>query len=306
MAHHHVSAVLCSLSVLLACNARSIDPSPCSDGLETVEDGEELESVDGCVTYVCEDGTLTAFDDRRITLAGDLELASQPAVDEQSCLGVVEGTVRISGTAADLTPLATLYRIGDGLEITASEAVTLAGLEGLTEVTGAISIVDNARLTRLSFAGTMSAFGDLTIQNNDALASLAGAEFIGQCSACVGLVGGPSSLTDRVGAQAEPAGFADQAPGGGTFFGNILVADNDVLADVSSISNLYYAWSSFRFRNNAALTGLLGLQLMEVSGDLEISDHAAMSTVDAEAFAARVSVLGVTTVCGNLDGTACP
>jgi hypothetical protein len=299
MGHHHLLAILCSFSALLACNAGDgTDPLPCSDDLgATVEDGEELESLDGCVTYVCDDGTLALADDRRVTVAGDLELPSQQAVDEQSCLGVVEGSLRITGTAADLTPLATLYHIGGGLEIVGTPAVTLSGLEGVAEVTGSIVIADNAGLTTLSFQSYMSAFGDVTIQNNDALASLTGAEFIGQCAACVGVSGHPSELVERV---------ADEAPAGGTFYGNIVVADNDVLANVLALGNLYWAWGDFRFRNNAMLTSLIGLQLMEVRGDLEISDHAAMSTADAEAFAAGIAVVGATTICGNLDGTVCP
>jgi hypothetical protein len=298
--HHHVLAVLCSFSALLACNAGDgTEPMPCSNlGGETVEDGEEVDSLDGCVTYVCDDGTLTIADDRRATVAGDLELTSQQAVDEQSCLGVVEGTLRISGTAAELTPLATLYRVGGGLEIVGTPAATLGGLEGVGEVGGSIVIADNASLTMLSFQSNMSAFGDITIQNNDALASLAGAEFIGLCASCVGVSGQPNELVER---------FADEAPQqGGTFYGNILVADNDVLANVQAIGSLYSAWSDVRFRNNAVLTSLIGLQLTEVRGDLEISDHAAMSTVDAETFAAGVAVVGATTICGNLDGTACP
>ncbi|MCX4246212.1 hypothetical protein [Paraliomyxa miuraensis] len=306
MAHHHLFAILTSLSALLACNARPLDPLPCSGEGQTIEDGEELESLDGCVTYVCDDGTLAVAEDRRLTIAGDLELASQQAVDEQSCLGVVEGTLRISGTAAELTPLASLHRIGGGLELVATEAETLAGLEGLTEIGGNIDIVDNARLTTLSFRPSMSAFGDIAIQNNDALVSLAGAEFIGQCTACVGLSDQPDELANPS-VEAEPARFGgDQAPEGGTFFGNILVADNDVLTDVYAISNLHFAYGSFRFRSNAVLTSLTGLQLMQVSEDLEISDHASMSTLEAETFAAGVVVGGVTTICGNLEGEACP
>jgi hypothetical protein len=299
MKHHHLLAILCSCSALLACNAGDgTEPMPCSNlGGETVEDGEELESLDGCVTYVCDDGALTTVDDRRVTIAGDLELPSQQAVDEQSCLGVVEGSLRITGTAADLAPLATLYRIGEGLEIVGTPAVTLSGLEGVTEVGGSIVIADNAGLTTLSFQSYMSAFGDVTIQNNDALASLTGAEFIGQCAACTAVSGHPSELVDRI---------AGDMQAGGIFYGNIVVADNDVLENVSAIGNLYSAWGDFRVRNNAVLTSLIGLQLMEVRGDLEISDHAAMSTVDAETFAAGVAVVGATTICGNLDGTPCP
>jgi hypothetical protein len=150
------------------------------------------------------------------------------------------------------------------------------------------------------------------------LASLDGAGFIGQCSTCA-VVGGddPDDIgTPRDadpaegdgGAPAEDAGDEGgvDEPQGCTFYGAILIADNDVLSDVTALGNLWYAWSHVRFRNNAALTSLAGLPLTEVQGDLEITNHAAMSTVDAEAFAANISVWGLTTLCGNQGGLACP
>lgn len=288
-------------------------PPPTQCGYEgaVLEEGEEVDSADGCVTYVCTGGALTVSEDHRATVAGDLELATQEAVDEQICLGVVEGTLRITGTAADLTPLRSLYRVGGGLEITASAAQTLDGLDGIGEVSGSVTIASNAGLTALAFQPFMSVFGDVTIDDNDALASLAGAEFIGQCGSCLVVDGRPEGLAEHapVGAdegEAEPAGDGglDQ-PQGGTFYGNILVTNNDVLVDVQAIGTLYFAWSDVRFRNNAALTSLLGLQLIEVQGSLEISDHPLMSTTEAEGFAAGINVLGTTTICGNLDGVPC-
>lgn len=312
MTHHDILTLLGTLSLLgtLACTERGPaiepDPLPCGYDGQTLEDGAEVESIDGCMTLACDDGLLVTVEDRRATLAGDLELASQEAVDAQSCLGVVEGTVRISGTAADLTPLATLYRVGAGLEITGTQAVTLAGLEGVQEVGGAIVIADNPALSTLAFQSMMSAFGDVTIQNNDALASLAGAEFIGNCASCMATSGRPHELVGSRDAEFEPVGDGGIEPSGGTFFGNILIADNDVLTDVLAMSNLYYAWSDVRFRSNAALTSLTGLQLMEVRGSLEVSGHASMAQADADAFALNVSILGTTTICGNLGGEACP
>lgn len=319
MRYRHVFAILPALVPLcatLACNGGGKanddgpgEPLPCSYDGQTVEDGEELESIDGCMTLACNDGTLVTAEDRRATITGDLELATQEAVDAQVCLGVVEGTLRITGTAADLTTLRSLQRVGSALEISASEAVTLAGLEGLAEVGGAITIADNAALTTLAFQPTMSAFGDLTIRNNDALASLAGAEFIGSCSSCIAIAGGPGSLAERNDPAREPAGDgglgADEA-GGGTFYGNILVEENDVLADVQAMTNLFYAWGDFRLRNNAALASLTGLQLFEVRGNLEITGHASMPEADVDAFALGVTVAGTTTICGNMGGEACP
>jgi len=307
MKYLHAFPILCALTTTLACTAGkgSDDPQPCPYGVDMLEDGEEIESPDGCMTLACTDGIVVTAEDRRAVVTGDLELASQEAVNQQACLGVVEGTLRISGTAADLIPISSLYRVGTGLEITASEAVTLEGLAGLTEVGGNIIVADNASLTALSFQPNMSAFGDVTIENNDALASLAGAEFIGQCAGCIAVSGRPTELTEHLGTALEPAGDAGAEPFGGTFYGNITIAENDMLSNVLPLGNLYYAWSNVVFKSNAGLNSLTGLGLVEVRGNLEISGHVAMPTADAEAFVLGVSVLGTTTICGNLDGTAC-
>lgn len=306
-------------------SGNTTDPIPltCAYGNEVYDDGEEFETPDGCIRYRCEQGSLSVLADNLVTVAGDLDLPSQEAVDEQQCLSVVEGSLTISGTAADLTTLTQLTRVGIDLEVVASDAVTLTGLERLAEVGGSITIADNQSLTALSFQVYMSVFGDVTIQNNDALASLAGAEFIGQCNWCSLLPGGraagegeePAGDQGPVGDGEEPGGGAEggapaedgaDEPGGGTFYGNILIADNDVLTDISALANLWYAWADLRFRNNASLTSMAPMQLSEVQGNLEISDHPAMDTTAVEEFVSFIDVWGETTICGNLGGMACP
>lgn len=299
-----------------------LPPQGCSYEGEIYDNGEEFETPDGCLSFRCEEGALNVLEDNLVIVSGDLDLPSQEAVDEQVCLSVVEGSLSISGSAADLTTLAQLSRVDANLEISASEAVSLTGLEGLAEVGGSIIIADNAALTQLSFQVYMSVFGDVTIQNNSALTSLWGAEFIGQCNGCLVVPGGAPS-TDGDDAPADSAGVepggnaeggdppggdggADAPAGGGTFYGNILIADNDVLTDISALGNLWFAWADLRFRNNASLTSLAPLQLSEVQGDLEVSDHAAMDTVEVEEFVSFVDVWGETMVCGNLGGVACP
>lgn len=288
-----------------------IEPRTCFFGDQELEHGEQFDSPEGCVTYECNDGVLDVADDRRATLAGNLELTTQQMVDEQICLGQVEGNLRISGSAADLTPLGRLYRVSGNLEIDASEAQTLTGLEAINEVGGAVLVRDNASLEQLAFNYSMSVFGDVTIQNNDRLVSLAGAEFIGACGACAGVVGGARDLVGDEepaaasgGAPAGDEGGLDE-PGGGTFYGNLLIADNDVLTDIYAMSNLFYAWADVRFRNNAMLTSLGALTLQQVRGDLEIADHPQMTTADAQSLADRVVVDGTITICGTSDGEPC-
>lgn len=309
--HHVIVALSLLITVGIACGSEgeSSDTTPiatdCYYAGVMYESGEEFATADGCVTYRCDEAVLVAIVDGRVTVPGDLDLPAQEDVDAQACLGVVEGSLTISGTAADLTPLAQLYRVGGTLDISASDTVTLDGLQTLGEVGAGIVIADNANLTAMAFLPYMSVFGDVEIRNNDALPSLAGAEFIGQCGNC-------SAISSPFG-DGQATGDADQAPfgdegglPGGTFYGNILIADNDVLANIAAMSNLVFAWEDVRLRNNAALADLSVLALGEVRGDLEISNHAALDAAAADSFASVVDVWGLRVVCGNLGGTACP
>lgn len=314
---------LCALVASSACIADSGAPGPgippvstqCNFEGAVYDDGEEFDSNDGCVSYQCDEGALLTVADDRTTVQGDLALRTQAEVDAQVCLGVVEGSLTLSDEVADLTALRSLYRVGRDLSITGTEATTLAGLSTLGEVGGNIVIADNEALTAMSFSWNMTALGDATIQNNDALTSLAGAEFISQCGSCTppeqgsGAVGPeePGVATERAG-DAEPAGDgADIAgpAGGGTFYGKILIADNDALVNIWALSGLSYAWDDVRLRNNASLTGVGNLELTEVQGDLEISEHPMMETAQIELLVDRIEVWGETTVCGNLEGEDC-
>lgn len=290
------------------------DPTPSGCAFEGAmyESGQTFQSSDGCVEYLCDDGALVVEDDLRVSVPGDLELASQEDVDAQSCLSDVQGSLTISGTAADLTPLRQLTHVGGQLDITAADVVTLNGLEGLAEIGEGLVIAQNAQLTTLVFQPYMSVFGDVTIDDNDALVSLAGAGFIGQCPSCSvfgddgeGTTDGGEDPGGDSGSDQEPSGGDETGSTGGTFYGNILISNNDVLTDISAMGNLVYAWASVRFRNNTALTSLAALQIVQVQGDLEISGHPALADVDAQAFAAAVDVFGLRTICGNLGGAPC-
>ncbi|MEM6994236.1 MAG: hypothetical protein AAF721_27220 [Myxococcota bacterium] len=291
----------------------------CLFGDTLYEDGDTFDSPDGCVSYECVVGTINIVDSSLVTIAGDLALSTQEEVDAQTCLNVVEGNLTVTGTAASFTTLAQLARVGGNLTISASEAVSLEGFGALGEIGQSVVIADNPNLTTMAFQPYMSVFGDVTIQNNDVLTTLSGAEFIGQCGACAavdGSVGGLAPAPRAFGAEGsgdeEPGGGApagDEGPGepqGGTFYGNILIADNDLLADVNAMSNLFFAWADVRFRNNPALASLATMQLSEVQGDLEISGHVSMDDVEAQNFAAAIDVWGTTMVCGNLGGVDCP
>lgn len=272
----------------------------CVWGTSVYDDGEEFETPDGCVKYRCDSGSLVALVDSRIHVAGDLELPTQADVDAQACLGSVGGQLRISGSAADLTPLSSLANVGGTLVIDSAAVVTLDGLQTLAQIDGALQLTANPALTTLAFHPALSVFGDLIIEDNDALASLAGAEFLSGCNGCA-IAEDVADASDGGGALSA----GDQAPMGGVFYGNISIADNDVLVDLTAMANLVSAWADLRLSNNAQLASLSALLLGNVGGDLEIADNAALPDAEVQGLVARVAVAGTTTVCGNQGEPAC-
>jgi hypothetical protein len=276
---------------------------PCVFEGETIEHGEHVTTADGCVEYQCDNASFLMVGGDSTTVAGDLMLDSQEAVDAQQCLVEVGGNLTISNTAADFATLVYLQAIGGDLTIVNCDAQTLIGLEGIVEVGGDIRIADNAALTQLAFRPNMSAYGNVAIQNNDVLSSLAGAGFLGNCGNCLGV---PDDGSAATGAPSSDGG-ADQEPVGpnGVFYGEILIADNDVLQDISALSNLVYAWDSLRIRNNVTLAGLPYMALLEVQGDLEFSNNTALDAEAVTALVANVDVWGDTINCGNGSGPAC-
>lgn len=284
-------------------------PLTCYYEDQEYQSGDEFQTANGCATLRCDAGTIVTIDDSWLVVDGDLDLPTQEDVDALECLYEVTGAVTVSGSVYDLSAFESLYRIGGDLSISGTQAVTLTGVEALGEVGGHLVIADNTQLTAMSFSPFMSVFGDTTIQNNDALQSLAGAGFLGQCNACSrrphGLDEGEATTG---GSEPDPGGDEGGAdePGGGTYYGNILIADNDVLYDISVLANLWYAWADVRFRNNLALDSLTSMSsLQEVRGSLEISGHPALDATGVQTFADAIDVWGERVLCGNGGGAPC-
>jgi hypothetical protein len=282
-------------------------PQQCYFEDQVYDDGDVFETEDGCVSYRCEAGALVATEDARIDVPGSLELDTQEAVDAQQCLASVAGNLRITGTALDLTPLSQLHRVGGALEIDGAAVVTLDGLQRLDEVDLGLVVARNPQLTALSFHRLLAVFGDVAIEDNDALVSLAGAEFIAGCGACAVASAREPSAAEGPGGD-DGSGFTggDEPSPGGTFYGNILIADNDALVDLTALNTLYSAWADFRLRNNGALASLAGLGLTTVRGDLEIALHPALDAAAVQSFVSGISVAGLVSVCGNQGGDPCP
>ena len=268
---------------------------------EEYEQGEEFDTVDGCFRYVCNNGTQEIVVDNTVVEQGDLVLDTQAKIDAQTCLTGVNGTLTVTGSASDTSPMGRLSRVGTDLVVDASDVESLSLLT-VNEVGGSIILSNNARLTSMEFQAYMSIFGDAEIVNNDALASLTGAGFLGQCTSCAGA----PAEDEPVPPSGDSGDGLDAEEPGGQFYGGILIADNDALTDISTMSSLLTAWDDLILRNNTALSTFPNMALTEVQGNLEISNHEALDTTVLDTFVSGVTVLGTTLVCGNLGGTACP
>ena len=315
MALIRTSVVVLSLGGLVACGPGLPGGSPisssdsggtgpmmqlCYFNGDEYQSGEEYETQDGCYRYVCNEGIQEIVEDNSIVEQGDLLLDTQVAVDQRICLTGVNGTMTLTGAVTDPSPMARLSRVGTDLVVDASNIQNL-NMQTLSEVGGSIIISNNEQLTAMAFQPFMSIFGDAEITNNDALTNLNGAGFLGQCTTCAGA----PNEDEPVPASDSGDGLEPEQPGG-QFYGGILIADNDVLTDLSAMSSLLTAWDDLILRNNAALSSFPNMQLTEVQGNLEISDHPALDTTVVDTFVSGVTVLGTTTVCGNLGGTPCP
>lgn len=274
---------------------------PCQVGDDQYAAGEVFTSEDGCVHYLCEDGEAIEDATEERIVAGDVVVATQAELDALACTMEIGGSLQITGSVANLGELRYLRQIGGDLVIEGSALATLEGVGALAEIDGSLSILDNQALTLMAFPRAMSVFGDFTLQNNDALQTMEGAGFLGGCSSCAAPPAEPSN-TWR---DAAPAGFGGEEIPGGTFHGNILIADNAALVNLGGLSDLVYAWADFRLRANSELARLTDLALADVRGSLEISGHPKMAAVDVGFFIEEVTVGGSILTCGNGDEPAC-
>lgn len=191
------------------------------------------------------------------TFTGDVELGTQHQVDSFAALHYnrIKGTLVVYGTVTDLTPLSELVAITKELNISHTTQLSsldglqnittvnsdntqngllilfndglqdLAGLEGITEVTGAMTIGKNYNLTSLDGLNNFNSLksGTLTIEGCSKLASLNGLENLETVSS------------------------------------QLVIWDNEVLADVSALEHLS-SLKSLSIAQNPALTNVDGLE----------------------------------------------
>jgi len=164
-------------------------------------------------------------------------LIARRDADLEALRGVteIEGALRITDKATDLSPLACLARVGGDLELDAASLTSLDGLGSLEAVGGKVTFRDLPLLTSLGDLGSLREIvwleidhdasltdlrgldeltlvqSDITLSNNDALTSLRGLEALSRVGGNVVIMDNPAlptCETDRLIAGISIGGFA--------------------------------------------------------------------------------------------------
>lgn len=238
----------------------------------------------------------------------------------------VEHDLAIRLEVSDITPLTSLRAAGS-LTLEAPALAALDGLEQLEEIhdvlslgaylpdegcvgtqvfslaplislerVGALFICNNAALTsvaELSDALTGEIPGRITVASSPSLESLVGLDGLTGVGLQLELIGLP--LVQDL----QPLASLSHVDGG------FAIAGLDAIGSLEGLESLEYAGELF-INENAELTTLAGLDnVAGVGQDLSIRNNPMLPQAEAEAWASRVDVGGVITICENLGGPPC-
>jgi Secretion system C-terminal sorting domain len=143
----------------------------------------------------------------------------------------------------------------------------LAGLAGITAVTGAVSITNNNFLVNTVFLNFTSIGGNLRIQNNASLSTINGLSNLGFLGLQLSIENN-SSLTSVT------------AFGSLTSTNSLRIAQNPLLNNLSGLSNLAGALQFMVIDNNTSLTSIASFSNITGITNLFISNNAALTTLN--------------------------
>jgi len=248
---------------------------------------------------------------------GDVTLTTQAEVDAFNCSEVTGNLIIKGADITDLTPLASLTKVGgfvdisnnadlssfSGLEnlasvggnlyITSNSTLSsLAGLENLTFVGGYLNIQNNSSLSSLvTLKKLTSVVGDINIQNNSSLSSLAGLENLTSVenlyivsNSSLSSLAGLENLTSVVGHLTIQNNSSLSSLAGlenlTSVGGGLYIESNDVLSSLAGLEKLTSVGKSLRIHNNAGLSSLTGLgKLASVGENFYIRSNANLSSL---------------------------
>lgn len=233
----------------------------------SIENNPDLRSLEGFqrLTSVGDDfrivnnpalRALSGLDGLR-SVGGDLILDRNPSLGDLRALAsltTVGGTLYLLG-AAPLKSLEGLehLRTAGALGIFSDHLTSLAGLSGLTTVTGTLSVRCPA-VPRLTGLGALTTAGFLVISGNHALTDLQGLSHL-------------HTVEDR-----------------------LNIVSNDSLTSLRGLSGLRVVGGRLGIWENASLTSLEGLDQLESVESLQITKNPSLCQDHARAFAATLEV----------------
>ena len=207
---------------------------------------------------------------------GDITLSTQPQVNDFGAnhYTTIDGTLTVSGSVSDLTPLIGLTVLNHGLVVNYSSIKNFAGLDSLEEI-GAVlpndfwvqnnnNLIDFSGLSKLKLSR-----GIVQINNNNSLVSLDGLDSYIAASAGEMRIGENNKLQNLNGLKKM------------FFVGdNLLIINNPALTDITGLRSLSQVYSRLSIINNASLTNLNGLENIQTLPDgVEISGNSTLSDI---------------------------
>lgn len=200
---------------------------------------------------------------------GDVTLTNQ---DEVSAFGAnnyttVRGSVNISGSVTDLTPLNSLVIIANGFEIKNTQLTNFNGLENLEvigdEFTHSFRIESNQSLVNFSGLKKLKYVnGNFYIINNDALINLIGLDDFTTAANFEFRIDGCDNITSINGLEKMHE-----------VFGSIMLKDNPALSDLSAWGNLSIVTERISIINNPSLGKLDGLERIKTLQGVELINN---------------------------------
>ena len=186
------------------------------------------------------------------SVGGSFNLFGNPILEAISALNI-EGTLRFLSIAA------------------CPKLSNLHGLEGITEVTKAIAISDNAQLSNLEGLNSITQVGlDLKIHNMPALMNLQGLDQLQNVAKRVGIYENPN-LVDLQGLEALQ-----------TIGGSLFIYENPQLNSLNGLDGLNQVGGSVRIEENINLQNLNGLnQLNSIDIYLKIVNNPVLVDISA-------------------------
>lgn len=207
----------------------------------------------------------------------NITLSTQEEVVNFGTFGytTIGGTLKITGTVTDLSPLKSIVILNDGIEISGTDQLkTLKGLENLKIVGNilphGVRISGNMALESLEgLNGLDITRGDFEIVENDKLVNLQGLNNYRASSAGDFLIENCDGLQSLQGL--EKFIFVG---------GSLYLRGNSILDDISSLNNLGFVGFRIQIARNSNLQNLNGLENLTSVEGVELVDNDVLTNLD--------------------------